>query len=693
MNPDESQQSFSGSLMSAEATAKIPQEFLRSLLLKPVYRDKWSRYVQRRRGDSINQRAVATFIAYELSDYSGQDIDPATIKDRVSRALNGDTLSGSTAHMFATAFGFTAEEERELSRTIALANLHKKLTANSGKVLEASESPYTAISTSMEAFVDAFGYIKYFHYTEVIISESDELTEIASRFESPTSTVTLLEGGTVHKISPYDRIPLNDPANDVWQTVVRTPYPIRRGQIHRLKYRIDLDLVSEIETTDSAFNNALMGPYNIGKFNLCLMIHFDEAPQEIRQKFWAGAKSPETLIEDIVLQPQTYVSMSFPYLHDAAFSFAWSVRKQEALEHYRDLIAQATPGVPLHLDLVTGATEPRPIDTPGPVETKGDLFFSQTSPDPSDSAPPSLPPSRKNHSPEDQANQFTSTFLRAELLEPGPRAIWEPYLHQERLKESNPFSIRAIARAMSAYQEDTYGLHISPSVYKDRVWRAITGQGMSQDTLELFCKTFEFSPETTISLYRALSGNTDDGMSLTYLANQPQAMAMSAFADIQLTADGSPITLKLGIILLALEAGCSILHLILPGAQEVTVPEGNFTVSHVPAEESWVFIPDSFYNPMQNFALEMVAHTVPQLDDDGFYSIIFPLPPRSFSLGVRCTTGGETMTIAYSDVPYSPSVKPTVSAQATVTDSYSHLAPMLGGTTLHIRWKPEESKA
>ncbi|WP_421083509.1 hypothetical protein [Rothia nasimurium] len=675
--------------MTSEATAKMPQEFLRSLLLKPVYRDKWSRYVQRRRGDSINQRAVATFIAYELSDYSGQDIDPATIKDRVSRALNGDTLSGSTAHMFATAFGFTAEEERELSRTIALASLQKKLTASPGKTTEPSEEPYTSISTSMEAFVDAFGYIKYFYFTEVIISESDELTEIASRFESPSSTVSLLEGGTVHKISPYDRLPLNDPANDVWQTVIRTPHPIRRGQIHRLKYRIDLDLVSEIETTDPLVNNALMGPYTSGKFNLCLMIHFDEAPREIRQKFWAGAKSPESLIEDIILQPQDYVSMSFPYLHDAAFSFTWSVRKQEALEHYRDLIAQATPGVPLHLGLDSTTATPRPVASTETTNTKGELFYSPISVASTPSLAPTLPPARKNHSPEDQANQFTSTYLRAELLEPGPRSIWEPYLHQERLKESNPFSIRAIARAMSAYQEDTYGLHISPSVYKDRVWRAITGQGMSQDTLELFCNTFDFSPETTTSLNRALGGNIDDGTSLAYLVNQPQAMATAAFADIQLTSDGSPITLQLNLTLLALEAGCSILHLILPGAKEVTVPEGNFSVSSVPAEESWVFIPDTFYNPMQNFPLELIAQTVPELDEDGYYSIIFPLPPRGFSLGVRCTTGGDTMTIAYSDVPYSPSVKPSVSGQATVSDSYSHVAPMLGATTLHIRWKPE----
>lgn len=119
---------------NSKVTPRIPHEVLLSLLYKPKYRDKWAQHVQRRRGTGINQRAVAAFIAYELSDRRGKDIDPATFKDRVARALKGEVVTEATAEMFIEAFEFETHHANELRRSVLAHDMIRS-------VLEAPKDP------------------------------------------------------------------------------------------------------------------------------------------------------------------------------------------------------------------------------------------------------------------------------------------------------------------------------------------------------------------------------------------------------------------------------------------------------------------------------------------------------------------------------------------------------------------------
>lgn len=320
-----------------DLTPRVPHQILLSLLNKPPYREKWMRHVQRRRGNSINQRAVATFIAYELSDYLEHEIDPATIKDRVSRALNGEAISDATAHMFITAFEFTAAEARELQRALSTHSLSRKLAQRAETLTRAERTidtrNYTSLSTLMDGHVDAFGFMRYFLVTEIIRSEIDELTLICPRFECTDSTITLIEGGQLISRNEQTGAHIHHQENTMWQLAIQPPAPIRYGQVHQIRYRIDMD-IDPMLVEQEKFNYASLGPFTPARFNTSLALTFDAPPTNMHQKIWSHTMSDQNLMEVIELPAQLRYSMSFPITEDTIFAYFWECNYEGAIRHY-----------------------------------------------------------------------------------------------------------------------------------------------------------------------------------------------------------------------------------------------------------------------------------------------------------------------------------------------------------------------
>ncbi|MDO4899010.1 MAG: hypothetical protein Q3965_06825, partial [Rothia sp. (in: high G+C Gram-positive bacteria)] len=210
---------------------RLAHHILLSLLHKPHYREKWMRHVQRRRGNEVNQRAVASFIASQLSDQTHQEISPASIKDRISRALTGDVISDSTAQMFITAFEFAPQEVQELQRALLQHQMALKIAQADDKNLS-SPSDYTIMSSFLEAYIDEYGYITHFISTEVIRAEADVVTEFFPRFESETAWLSLLEGGELAHISTSKRQDAICGTNTFWKMKVTLEHPLTRGQVH-----------------------------------------------------------------------------------------------------------------------------------------------------------------------------------------------------------------------------------------------------------------------------------------------------------------------------------------------------------------------------------------------------------------------------------------------------------------------------
>jgi hypothetical protein len=96
-------------------------EYLRQLLLKPGHcREAWQQHVARPRDGVINQMAVAEVIAGRLrtapSHPGDAQIMPYQLRDTVSGALSGVSLSANTLQLFIEAFGFSEHEAGRLWR-------------------------------------------------------------------------------------------------------------------------------------------------------------------------------------------------------------------------------------------------------------------------------------------------------------------------------------------------------------------------------------------------------------------------------------------------------------------------------------------------------------------------------------------------------------------------------------------------
>jgi uncharacterized protein YneR len=101
------------------STATQTSRLLRELLLsRPEYRRRWQERSRRRRSDSINRAGVAQVVALYLWG-SGERPDsmtslPRHIKDRIRRALAGESITPQTLTWFVEAFDMDRHDEDSL---------------------------------------------------------------------------------------------------------------------------------------------------------------------------------------------------------------------------------------------------------------------------------------------------------------------------------------------------------------------------------------------------------------------------------------------------------------------------------------------------------------------------------------------------------------------------------------------------
>lgn len=287
--------------------------------------------------------------------------------------------------------------------------------------------------------------------------------------------------------------------------------------------------------------------------------------------------------------------------------------------------------------------------------------------------------------------KLTSALLRAELLKPYTRKVWEPFVHHEKLNESSPFSIRAIARAISAHQQVTYGLDLAPDHYKDRVSRALSGEVISCDTLDLFCETFDFSLKTIQALSQAKSQGADSSKGLQFLRAAPQSLISNAFIDISLPPAGSSeLELKASITYLSLESGCFALVLNFPHSTQLECISKNFSVAPSLIDGEWVLTALSFIEPLQAFSVRLKVKIKTQITEDGSSLIELPFPGRNYSTGVRVIADEPPLNIWFEEGP-DQNQAPSSRKGEIANPAASHFYPLLQQRSVSIRWAAQES--
>lgn len=285
--------------------------------------------------------------------------------------------------------------------------------------------------------------------------------------------------------------------------------------------------------------------------------------------------------------------------------------------------------------------------------------------------------------------QLTRTLLYSALLTEQSRAVWETYAKNKEYGKSSVLPVRAIARAMSAYENSTYGLEVAPQQYKDRVSRAVSTGQMSLETLDLMCQTFDFSPETVKALRQAVIQGFDADESLQILQTIAQVMLSSSYFDLYISTDPEnpgKFELHVTLTLLSLEAGCTAVLFPFGNIQEVTCESEHFKAVPTPDYGEWIFISDAFIPPQETFMLKFTTSGQAQQDAEGFYVLEAPFVYKVFSTGIKINTGGLEREIRVEELSVS-SPHPKVLIEGKTTDYLSHFCPVIDSSTILSKWK------
>lgn len=315
---------------SHSVAPRFPHEVLESLLMQAPYRDMWGQFVQRRRGKDVNIRAVATFMAYELSDAAGHEISPEQYKDSIRRALKGEMLTDRTAMRFISAFGFTASEADELWRAIVHHRyLDKSIVSRHANHARRQDPKreYVTLSETLTLTINKDGLIRQFDFVEVVMVEHDKLQYFNPLFEGAGLDIEIVEGGKLKKITTEYEAGAENEENDIYNLVIEAPYPLAKGEIHRLHVRAYVQ--EQVEDNPDFVNHFGIGASERPKFNVTTLLIFDEGPAVIRHCFWDDNAYENPVVEEILSPGHTHYSMHYPVIHKAYCGFIWPIRRPD----------------------------------------------------------------------------------------------------------------------------------------------------------------------------------------------------------------------------------------------------------------------------------------------------------------------------------------------------------------------------
>lgn len=295
-------------------------ELLQTLLLRrPAYAERWQQF--QRRGlasEELNQSAVAQVIAEHLWS-SGERPDTETglsrgLKDRVHRALRGETLSGETLTWFIDAFRMTGQDARQLRDTLAAGQFQ-----SAAPVVDTLRSPEPLPIPQRHRTVAAFERhtvgpdrrVVTHRSTRAIMACEDGVDSYPYRFVPGASGVTVLHGG---RVTARHEPPGSSPILEITLST-----RLRRGQVASLEYQVEFT-----KDADAAFEYRRVAHARAENVDIVIQFHPRQLPSRLWWSVWDEHKDGNVLRqEEVFLDPDGCAHRFVPYLENAAAGFNW----------------------------------------------------------------------------------------------------------------------------------------------------------------------------------------------------------------------------------------------------------------------------------------------------------------------------------------------------------------------------------
>jgi hypothetical protein len=240
---------------------------------------------------------------------------PRGLKDRVHRALRGETLSGETLSWFIDAFRMTDQDARQLRDSLAADR-----SLSGAPVVDTLCSPQSLPIPQRHRTVAAFERhivgpdrrVAAHRTTRAIMACEDGVDSYPYRFVPGASGVTVLHGGRVTA--------RHEPAGSSPILEITLSTRLRRGQIASLEYQVEFR-----DDADIAYEYRRVAHARADNVDIVIQFHPQQLPRRLWWSVWDEHKDGNVLRqEEVFLDPDDCAHRFVPYLENAAAGFNWT---------------------------------------------------------------------------------------------------------------------------------------------------------------------------------------------------------------------------------------------------------------------------------------------------------------------------------------------------------------------------------
>lgn len=298
---------------SHEVGVRQAGEYLRELLRRDPYRNRWAWYGAQRERD-VHQVAVAKVLADFLHRRDEDEVEYGQLTRRVSRALRGEVLSRQTLGLFIRAFEISDEHSAILWRQWQGAELARVVVGELPALASRELPAYRTILLHEFHYLGPDGRPQRHRTLRDIRSLVDGLDSYRYSYDTSELSLSRVIGGTASP--PYQR------AQSIWAVDIALSRKLSQGEAHSLEFESRFRYTGPVEPCFRRVAHERLE-------NVAIRVQFDSGrlPRSVWWTEWEDYREPDAAVlrrEPLPLDAENAVYHRLDVLDRAVAGFSWA---------------------------------------------------------------------------------------------------------------------------------------------------------------------------------------------------------------------------------------------------------------------------------------------------------------------------------------------------------------------------------
>ncbi|MFT4216972.1 MAG: hypothetical protein QM619_07265 [Micropruina sp.] len=305
--------------MDRKALADTSQK-LRELLLEPDYACRWQARIGRRQAHALHQSGICQVLAEYMwangLESADDELLPRKLKDRVYRALGGNSLSLATLRWFTEAFEMKPGDTATLLHLTGSAGAGGTLIGARRALVRPGVLPprrHRTVSLKDCHRIGPDG-LPESHRTVQVIRAEEDLDRYPCVFDTDAASFRVVRGGRCGE--PYAV------GDGLYAVDILLNEPLRAGQATLVEY----------ETTfwyrtppPPEFRRATVD--RISNVDMRVQFHHLRLPRRVWSSEWSALDAPPAYSESVELDAEKSVHRNYPALDHTVVGFRWEIAR------------------------------------------------------------------------------------------------------------------------------------------------------------------------------------------------------------------------------------------------------------------------------------------------------------------------------------------------------------------------------